>query len=177
MYKILKNLEGNRELTSIYTDVNNCDRFAVGYIMDVTETQALILNIGLHGEFDGYTVIKVDDIYRIETQSKYLKKINGLSDVNIDTVFEIKTTDDLLIDVLNKAIERKSIVVVGVGDIDNSIMGYVEKVEDNKVYIEQVNEYGESDGSSVILYNEIVRVVIEDVECCEIDRLYHYRDK
>lgn len=172
MYNLLNELRNNKILVSVYTDMNNDEYFAVGYIIALTEKDVLMLNIGLYGEFDGYSVIKIVDIYRIEKESKYINKIRKLCNINFNEIFKIDITDDLLMDLLNAAIYRHSIVIFSINNNDNTIMGYVDKVKDNCIYVLQIDEYGEDDGYTIFSCDIIFKAVMEDTEGVKVDRLY-----
>lgn len=172
MKKLLIELINDKKVVSIYTDVDNYDCFAVGYIVALKNEKILVYHIGSHGEDDGYSVINIGDIYRIETESKYINKLRDLSNVNVEETIKFNTTDDLLMDLLNEAIHSQCIVKLSLNHISNLLMGYVIKIEDNKVYMLQIDQYGEDDGHTVFFCNEIQRAMIGDVEAREIDRLY-----
>lgn len=172
MQKLLIELINDKKMTSIYTDVDNYDCFAVGYIVTLKNKKILVFHIGSHGEDDGYSVINIEDIYRIETESKYINKLKALCNVNLEEKIKINTTDDLLMDLLNAAIHSQCIITLSLNHMSNLLMGYVIKIEDNKVYMLQIDQYGEDDGHTVFFYDEIQRAMIGDIEAREIDRLY-----
>ncbi len=173
MCNILHEIKEQKKIIALYTDADNYEKFMIGYVISILNGKILVLNVGLNGEFDGYSVINTDDIYRIEVDSKYIKKIKSICKFKYEEIFSIRTEKDLLLDLLNSAINRNSVVAVSVFDSDNAIFGYVKKIENNKVYILQVNEYGEDDGYTIFLYNSIRRCVMEDIECRILDDLYN----
>ena len=171
----MNELKISGEIAAVYTDIENPERFSVGYIVALTEEQMLMLHIGLHGEMDGYSVNNLDDVYRIETDSKYINKIKALCSFNPDEAFKIAITDNLLTDLLNAAVTRRCIADVDL--IGDRVIGYVEKVVEGKVYMEQIDDYGEYDGHTVFLCSDICAASIEDTECKVIDMLYKRNKK
>ena len=175
MYELLKKFIRSNTLIAVYSDRNNYESFAVGYVYRLCDDKMIILNVGVHGEFDGYSVYYVDYIYRIEKDSKYLEKIKKLKNWDISDVFEIDTEDDYFKAVLLTALKTSMIIAIDCCDLGFEVRGYVKEVSDTIVRLMQITEYGELDGETVIHVNDINRIMIADVECTEIDRLHQLR--
>ena len=174
MYKLLYKLMKEDALVALYTNKNDYESFAVGYINQLIDDKAIILHIGVHGEFDGYSAYYIDNIYKLETDSKYLEKMSKLKHWDKSDVPKINVKNDCFNSLIDTALENKSIIAIGCYDSDNAITGYVINHSDGLLKILQVNEYGEEDGEVIIYNKDINKIVINDVECSEIDELYHY---
>ena len=174
MYKLLYKLMKEDALVALYTNKNDYESFAVGYINQLIDDKAIILHVGVHGEFDGYSACYIDDIYKLETDSKYLEKMSKLKHWDKSDVPKINVKNDCFNSLIDTALENKSIIAIGCYDSDNAITGYVINHSDGLLKILQVNEYGEEDGEVIIYNKDINKIVINDVECSEIDELYHY---
>lgn len=174
---ILKAKEDNR-LISLYTDLNNMENFHIVYVLNVKDGQVLEMNVGLHGEFDGYMVEFLDDIYRIEQESIYQKRIEKLSSQPGKFVkpFEILCQNNPMIDLLNAAMKNNIISSINIGYEEN-ILGYITDIEDEKVFISQITEEGEFDGRTVIYVKNIKKVIIGDVDTQDIDVLVKLNEK
>jgi len=114
MINILKRVCKERILTAIYTDKNNYDRFSVGYVMELTKERFLMKHLTTRGEFDGYSVKNIDDVYRIEVDGMYLEKIKTLClyKEELDKSPEIDIKEDLLYSIIDYAIDNKLISVI-----------------------------------------------------------------
>lgn len=178
MYKLLSEYLQTNTLLAIYTNKDNEETFAVGYINQLTEEEVIILHVGLHGEYDGYSACYIDDIFKIETNTKYLNKINILKDGNNTEKLTIITTDnDCFTSLITTAMKNRNIIAIGCSDLDMAIIGFLKSNLDDTVIVSQINEYGEQDGEAIICKDSINKIVIDDVECREIEKLYsHHRD-
>ena len=173
MYSKLMKFKEEYELTAFYTNEQEGDKFLVGYIQELIDDKILILNVGIHGEFDGYTVMYIDNIFRMEISSRYLNKIKKLQSFNQQDMVKIDTSKNLIEDLLNTAKEKEYIVAVVYGDDLEEVSGLVISVGDS-ITILQINEYGEEDGETYIHLDIIDRIVMDDAECRDIKKLYHY---
>ena len=171
MYELLEKYMRSGSLIAVYSDRNNYESFAVGYVYKICEGKVMILNVGVHGEFDGYSVCFIDDIFRLEENSKYLQKINKLKDWDISNVLKIDTEGELFKAVIETALKYKKIIAIDCCDSEFEVRGYVNEMSDTIVRLMQITEYGEEDGETMIRIDDINKIMIADVECMEIDKL------
>lgn len=130
MIELLKNYISVDFPVAIYTNRNNYDRFTVGNIIAVTAEYTLAKNINPHGEFDGYSLINTSTIYRLESDSKYLRKIRKLYDYKKgDDRFNISLDGNLLINILQYAIDNKVISQICIDADANDIVGYIDQLK------------------------------------------------
>ena len=146
----------------------------MGYINKLTDDKVIILHVGIHGEFDGYSACYIDDIYKLETGGKYLEKLNKLKHWGLSDVPKIKFNNDCFETLISTALENQSIIAIGCYNSDTAITGYVLDYSDALIKILQIDEYGEKDGEVTIYNDDINKIVIDDVECMEIDELFHF---
>lgn len=172
MYSKLMKSKDSNELVALYSSEYDCDKFSVGYIYELKDDKILILNVGVHGEFDGYMVMYVDDIFRIETKSRYINKVSKLQSFKMPEKFEVNLTDDLFMDLVKISKEYKRIVAVAYGEEFEEIRGFVTEIG-NAITFLQVNEYGEEDGETSIALEMISKIVFDDVECRDVEKLYN----
>lgn len=173
MINQLLDVQEKRELVSVYVNLDEQEHFAVGYVMKVLEEQVLLLNVGLHGDFDGYTAIYISDIYRIERESQYLKKIKDLCLFDISDVFKIEDDNTPILSVINTSIKKKIVIKLLLLSSNNVIVGYITDINDYSINILQVDDYGYTDGYTVVKYEDIVQICIGDLDCRDVDILYH----
>lgn len=170
MYEQLAKLKGDKSMIAIYTNENDGDAFSVGYICDLKQDKVLLLNVGVHGEYDGYTAMYINDMFRIECDSKYLDKINKLMSFVVDEKMIEANQNDILVFLIEKAINDNNILAIRYND-DSEIRGYVKKM--NAVLsVVEIDEYGYEDGENIISISNINRIVLDDVECRDLEKLY-----
>ncbi len=170
MYNLLNNLMEEKTLTAFYTNRDESDKFSVGYVYALETDTIIIINIGIHGEFDGFTLERIEDIFKIETDTLYLRKIKMLLDCDVQSQ-NLEITGELLEDILKYAKNNNHIVMIRIEGTDDSIVGFVLKISDTIISVKQINEYGEYDGICLFYRNEINRVMMKDVECILLEKL------
>lgn len=175
MYELLEKFMKSNALIAIYTDTNDYEVFEVGYVYRLCADKIIVLNVGVHGEFDGYSVLFVDDIYRIEENSQYLQKIEKLKDWNVSEVFGIDGEEEYFKAVTDTALKARKIIAISCCNSQFEVMGYVKEFSDTVVRVLQITKYGEADGETVIRTDDINGIVIADIECEEADRLYRLK--
>lgn len=164
--ELLKKYEG--QLLEI-SDINDLDKFSVGYIVAEDEKNIIIESFSTLGFFSGYDLIKKENIGRISVGTEYLKGMkklmveNSLENIQNSFIFKNKKIDkfdnnDLIIDLLKKAKENKSIVEINTINDDN-YLGYVIGFDDD--FVEFQNYEDESIDN--LHFNIIKNISIDDV--------------
>lgn len=172
MYEQLTKLKDANSIVAIYTNENDGDVFSVGYICELKQDKVLLLNVGVHGEYDGYTAMYVDDIFRIETDSKYLDKIKKLMTFNVNEKMLEANLEDVFVFLLNKAVNDNNIFAIQYNN-DSEIRGYVKEIK-NVLSVIEIDEYGCEDGKNIINIRNINKIVVDDVECRDLEKLYQF---
>lgn len=165
----LSSIMKNGELVALYSDENNTESFMVGYICRMKDNKIMILNVGIHGEYDGFTGIYADDIFRIETGSKYLNKIELLQNFNTDE-FKYDEYEDIFCSLIKMGVDNGKIVAFA-NEAGEEIRGFV--LDNSEVLnIQEIDEYGEVDGENIIKIEDVCKITVDDVECRDIEKLY-----
>lgn len=168
----LSSIMKNGELVALYSDENNTENFMVGYICRMKDNKIMILNVGIHGEYDGFTGIYADDIFRIETGSKYLNKIELLRNFNTDE-FKYDECEDIFCSLIKMGVDNGKIVAFANED-GEEIRGFV--LDNSKtINIQEIDEYGEVDGENIIKIEDVCKITVDDVECRDIKKLYELK--
>ncbi|HNX29821.1 MAG TPA: hypothetical protein PKN87_10505 [Syntrophomonadaceae bacterium] len=177
MIEILKKYMSVDCPVAIFTNRNDYDRFAVGIIIAVTAEYILVKNINSRGEFDGYSVTNTSMIYRLESDSKYLRKIKKLYDCKKgDDVFNICLNGNLLMNILQYAIDNNVISKICIDEDANDIVGYIDQLKGEIVKINQISDYGEIDGETVFRIDEILKIAIADSDIIDLDLLFRFKE-
>ena len=171
----LINVINNNELVAIYSDECNTESFMVGYIRKLTDDKLMVINVGIHGEYDGFSGIYVDDILRIETNSKYLKKIALLQSYDANDFIIVDEYEHVFENLIKMAINKEHIIAISFLN-GEEIRGFITECDDGLNVLE-IDDYGEKDGENMIKFDTIKKIVIDDIECRDIEKLYNYRYK
>lgn len=164
-----------KQMLEIYSDIENQDRFHVGYVLSVQNDVVMEYNIGIHGEYDGFSAEKIDMIYKIDSDTEYLNDLAILGrgkQMDID----ISLTGDIFFDILNKAKDENMVLVVWMMSEDAPVIGYALDMNDKEVRMKLVAENGELLGEKKIAWEDIVRVMADDCDCRDIAVLYEYKN-
>ena len=82
MLKKLKKICANKKLCEIYHNVDDTSKFMVGYVLACNDNDAVLWLIDRYGHFDGISWILNGEIYRINTNTEYLKACHRLLEYN-----------------------------------------------------------------------------------------------
>ena len=142
---------------SFYCDKTDNQVHLTGIVTCFNDQELLISHITRRGEYDGFIWVRLDDLYRIDRNGSYEKKIERLykskRQIHTDTDFE---SNDILRQLLCFANENKYIVSLELEE--DMIVGFVDRCDENGVEISQVNDYGEKDGITVVSFDELINV-------------------
>jgi hypothetical protein len=154
--EILKSLV-NGKLTLIYTNTSSTEKFSAGIISGVFDEDFIMQHFTTMGQYDGYIVKKIDDVFRIETESKYVEKLEYLIqhfESRHDPI-EDKFHNGAL-NVINYAKEQKKVISITMFDNEDvELSGYVEKFNDELIWVNVIDLYGEDDGKCIIKLDKI----------------------
>ena len=169
MYNILKKLKETDTIAEFYANHDDYDKFIVGYVNSISEEDIVIFCLDPHGKFDGYIALHIDNIYKIEIETIYLNKIRKLfQPIPPMAHFNKK---NLFTNILEIANQRNNIAIVSIIDLEIVIRGYVEDISDEIITIQQIDEYGNMDGKCMFYTADIIRIIIQDSECIELEKL------
>ena len=140
---------GCDNLLAIFADANEPGSFFAGSVIHLDETSVLLQSYTRYGKFDGFLVIQKEEIYRIETNSKYL---NALAKITEDpAIIPPEKTRNNFKEIFKYAKENRFTVSVTLFDLNNDgdITGYVKEINEEEVMLSVLDQYGERDGETV----------------------------
>ena len=136
MIKELIKIKENNNIVSIFCDEDDTSMFLEGYIYEIGRQDFLIKHITPHGLADGYILKKIDSVMHLEISGQYEKKIEKLYLKN--NIFQICMNNKYIV-----SIEM-------IQDDECPIKGVINKIDDNKVIVSKLTEYGEDDGEAIL---------------------------
>jgi hypothetical protein len=152
----------NHQLVALHLDPSNMSLCLMGYVDAIDNTLVRLRIVSSEGKSAGYGIRFIREIYRVDVDTFYLKKIEFLyqnRDNNIFSEVELITPNsDILFSTFRKAKDKRVIVVLWTEDEDDSIIGYVESITPKTVQILSIDDYGQEEGFIVINISEIVAV-------------------
>ncbi|WP_347924809.1 hypothetical protein [Pontimicrobium sp. SW4] len=165
--KIFSDSKKQKTFISIYSNEEDTDVFSIGIICNFDDDFVLIKKVSPEGNFDGFSILLIEDIYSIEYGDKYLKKMQlsikediiNISDDIQDLLLSNFRFDDLL-----KLCSKKRFLVSINSVYNRNFIGYIEDFDGENVIINNVDEYNENDGFSFFRILEIERISLFETE-------------
>ena len=171
LQKILK----RKELIATYTLPEKQNSFEVGFLIEMDEDNIILEGYTVDGHFDGYLMICINDIYRIEQDSKYLKALDRLLDTDHKEECILRLSNHCFNDMINYAQSYNRILSICYMQRDGILLtGYVQEINDDTIKLQQINEYGEQDGTTVIYKNDCCFLSCGGQDERRIEMLYNH---
>lgn len=149
MINLIKKFYDENAVVSIYKDFDDTAVCEVGYINTYNDDEILLSSINKRGEYDGYILLHIDDIFRIEANGKYEEKMKKLYSLKKQKheKFEL-ANDGVAYRIFDFAKENNLIVCFDFED--DCRRGFVQRYEENICIIKTVTDYSEPDGEAII---------------------------
>ena len=153
MIKELIKIKENNNIVSIFCDEDDTSMFLEGYIYAIGRQDFLIKHITPHGLADGYILKKIDSVMHLEISGQYEKKIEKLYSKKNQRHIDLKLQDKVSLknNIFQICMNNKYIVSIEmIQDDECPIKGVINKIDDNKVIVSKLTEYGEDDGEAIL---------------------------
>jgi len=160
----LKTFDKNR-VVSIYCDPESISKFSAGFIGLLTNNEVLIKHVTSLGAYDGYAVIKIGNILRIDSHGIYEKKLEMLYRTqkakhpeNIGPN-DRDISSNLFFEMLRISKQKRFVISTSI-DISNqeSITGFVKEINKKAAIIDRLTIDGFSDGETIIEIKDIEKM-------------------
>ncbi len=174
--KYLIQAKKNNQLVSIRTNEENADKFSVGYVLGINEETINIKAINPKGFSDGVFCIQTKDLYGIDLDDKYIKKlevrVKGSKEIytDISAPSFFSDGDVNFSKILLKAQENQQLIHINFYR-DLGLYGFIKELNDEEFLIEVYNDQGEYDGISVFLVEDIQNINWDDEDIRVIEIL------
>jgi hypothetical protein len=134
------------------------------------------------GLSDGYIVRRLDDIFRIDFNGKYEKRIDllyKLQQQNHESLFEEQTkkNSDLFKETFISAKDKDLIISICMDEeeIQNDIVGFVKDITTKEVVISRISPEGLNDGESSFFLDDVSKLNCDTVEEKTLKLLYNHQ--
>lgn len=159
MLSILKELRKTQEFAEFYTN-GETDIFEVGNIVALNDKIFAFRSFSSNGDQTGIVAYSVDDIFQVQTKTRYLEKINKLQCNNDFSNISIEIDEkNIMSSLLNIAMKgRKIISAKLLENSDYNFTGFVEAIDGGECKFRLVDEYGFEDGFGYAKINNITEL-------------------
>ena len=162
MQKILQDCIRTQKVASLYFDKDNPFSHLTGRILQIRQNEVLIAHISMHGCYDGYILKRIDDLYRVDVDGKYERKIGQLYSIKSQShrPICIDAADHSMLPVLLN-FAKKARLIVTFEFADECLSGFVEAVRHETIDLRIVDEYGDICGIAQLLASEVSTVSVD----------------
>lgn len=176
MISQLRKLVETEELTEIYTDLTDISSCSVGKVLKVSDDYLLLADISRYGKYDGYSLLKVEDVFQVNTNSQYIQK-------KMQKLYRLEAPNHIRFDVENENMllaflefAQKHNFFISVGLVDSherDVIGFIQEVNEDLLTIAVVDNYGEPDGEAYIELEDINKISCDDQDEACLKMLYN----
>lgn len=175
----IKKLIESQTLCEICNDYDDPNSFDVGYFLACDDEYYIVWYVNPYGFYNGMGCVPIDCLYRIQTDTAYLREIQLLMDRN-DVSLNVKRDygENVLIGFLKHIKSDKNICGIEVLENEHEDMfGRIDEVdEDNKlVKLSLVDVHGQNDGKAVVNVDTISEVYYQTRYTTKIEILNDIR--
>jgi len=161
----LKDLKSKNLPVSIFTEKYNEENFSCGFIADIDDDFFYLNHISPNGTEDGVIARRIEDIYRIEFEGEYEKRLEKLYSLKKQDHKKYKAinreekTKDVLESYLEFAKNNNLIITFASGNEENfsEFTGNIVKFEIEEIHLRQVSFYGEIMGNILFKRADIIK--------------------
>jgi len=169
MKALIEQLLGKNDAVAVYSDRANPSRFAVGLVVHADEHDMVMRHIGTTGAYDGYSVRRIEDVFRIDVMTPYEKTLLAMYEAReqqrVGCALEglLAEGADLVNQAIHIACDRNLVVEVTMESSrdQESVVGFVLGSEGNVVEIGRLSNRGERTGTTHILGDDIIELFVD----------------
>lgn len=158
---------------SVYCDSLNPDKHLTGWICASSEDVVMIQHISPRGLYDGFILVQCDDIYRIDADGKYERKMCNLYKAKKQEHPRFLIDEDLYTSLL--AFCKMQELIMSIELKDGTLSGFVTEFNDECITLALVDNYGDSNGQTVVVNREIISIAADTQNEQDIKILYELK--
>ena len=161
MYETLNELKKKQKYISVYTKPGDPDKFSFGRIICLSDQLLVLRSITPDGSDDGLSVKEICDVFRVDEDSQYCKKMEKLMEASgcQEPDFDDEEIDEenIVSSVLELSKRKNWVITVWPYDGDG-IIGTVESLNGDVCVINQFDDYGKDDGKTTVFTESITEI-------------------
>lgn len=158
MINVIKHCCADQKIASFYFNKEDNCVHLTGFIHSYNDNDLLIAHITPRGEYDGFVLNKIENLYRVDYEGDYEKKIQRLYQLKNQTHPIISCEEEMKVALLQFAQEKGYLVTL---ELENdAVTGFVAEYG-AYVSLRLMDENGENNGTCIIDINEVVTFVCD----------------
>ncbi len=166
----LKKAKIANQIISIHSDPSEQSKCSVGFVDQIKSGWVRLRAISPEGEEAGYEIRPLEEIFRIDINSDYENKIDFLRNNYKDIFEEVELSlpiekGNIIFTTLKEAQQKHLVVILWTEDEFDSVIGYVENLEQDSVRILSIDDFGREDGFIILDLTKVTSVDCNSRKC------------
>lgn len=165
-FETLQKAAAEDTLLALYTSPDNPRAFLAGWVEALTSEHVVIRHISPHGRYDGYALEYLERIFRVDTNGRYLERLQFLFNARKQEphgplLKDVSLESNLIVEMLQAAKKQELLVSLEVAADDNEV-GSVKALTADSVVIEVLDLLGTPDSETTVLLEAISEIRCDD---------------
>lgn len=170
--EFIKKLQ-KQTVVSIFCDPTNPSKHLTGWICASSDDVVMIQHISPHGMYDGYILVQSDDIYRIDVEGEYEKKMYILYTNKRQNHPNVLIEENIYSSLLDFC--KSEHLVISVELEDSTLTGFVTAFDDEHIALALLDDYGNSNGQTVIMNRLVISFAVDTEKEQDIKLLHEQK--
>lgn len=150
----------SKSIGSFFCDQAESGKHLTGYIAAYKEDELLIKHISPSGYYDGFILIHISDLIRVDIAGQYEQKISTLYTLREQKHPNLNCAGECIFFTLMEFAQNNQLIVSL--ELDDCVLsGFVQSFSEDHVHLEVLDEYGRTDGDTYLLSDEILSVALD----------------
>lgn len=153
MEKLLGKMVQSNEYCSVYDDIDRPKRFSFGCFIAFDSIHAVLKAYLPNGDFDGFQLIPIDSIFKIEKGDIYGKCMKQLIHDDDRTIsIDRQQVCHSFLEYCNN---ESKLISITVSDDEWDAVGFIDSIEQGTITVRRVDEFGRLDGVAYLREDDI----------------------
>lgn len=145
---------------SFYWNDADPEQHLTGYVSALNEEEIVIAHISPNGFYDGFILLHLEDLFRVDIQGQYENRIARLYALRKQHHPELKPDrHSLYFSLLNYA--RLNGLLISAETEDNAVSGFLRDFDWERIRLEVIDENGRPDGETVIRTETVCLICVD----------------
>jgi hypothetical protein len=167
-FDVLREARNSGALIGVFSDASDPGAFAAGFVEAVSKEHVVLRQLSPQGRYDGFHLIALQDIFRVDGAGRYLERLKFLSTAREERtarLFKSRLDEDanLVVEMLMAVQNSDLLVTVSVLDGDD-VSGAVKNIGNETATLTRLDHFGVSDYEAVVHLEAISSLLCDDEE-------------
>lgn len=147
------------QIVSIYCDRDNPASHLTGFVHELSEEYVLIRHVNPDGLYDGFVLVRQEDVFRVDYGGKYEQKVQALYNIKKQTHPELPNDTSLYSSLLGFCNAHQ--LVISVELEDTIVSGFIVLFDYDYIHLQVLDEYGTNNGEMILDTCHIISLAVD----------------